>query len=139
MKRISKKALKIILAVDAAIAVGFGVYSWIFPYKTFGTIIAIPEGHSAVFTAILASLSLFYILIGLTCLIGVRSHFPTNILIGTLMLLRHLLEGVLKIAEMREEWLIGSPYPDLIIHALFILVYIVAMYGTYRFRRNGGG
>lgn len=131
MKRLTKNILKITFITDALIAVSFGLYSWFFPHETFGTIIAIPEIGSSAFLEILSSLSLFYIVIGLTCLIGFKATFPVNILIGLLMITRHLLEGLMKIFDLDKEWLIGNPYPDLIIHAVFIVVYSLAIYFTY--------
>jgi hypothetical protein len=131
MKRITKNFLRIAFIIDGVIAVGFGLYSWFCPLETFGTIIAIPEMGSPAFLAILSSLSLFYILIGLTCLIGFTATFPINIWIGLLMIARHLLEGIMKIFDIGKEWLIGSPYPDIIIHSVFILVYILAIYFAY--------
>lgn len=93
---------------DAIIAVGFGLYSWLFPHETFGTIISIPQMDSSAFIEILASLSLFYILIGLTCLIGFKAISPVNIWIALLMIVRHLLEGLKKVFEIDKEWLIGK-------------------------------
>jgi hypothetical protein len=132
MKRISKNILRTVFIIDAIIAVGFGLYSWFFPLETFGKIISIPEMGSPAFLAILSSLSLFYIIIGLTCLIGFRATFPINIWIGLLMLVRHLLEGLMKIFDIGKEWLIGNPYPDIIIHSVFIFVYILAIYFAYK-------
>lgn len=134
MNKVAKNILRVAFITDAIIAIGFGLYSWIFPLETFGTIISIPEIHSSAFLAILSSLSLFYILIGLTCLIGIKSPFPINIWIGLLMLVRHFLEGVLKIGDIGKDWLIGNPYPDLIIHSVFIILYILAIY--YAFKDN---
>lgn len=127
----TKNILRIPLAIDGIIAFGFGLYSWIYPHETFGTIIFIPEVHTSVFLGILSSLSLFYILIGLTCFIGIKSPFPINIWIGLLMVVRHLLEGISKIFDISKEWLIGNPYPDIIIHSVFISLYILAIYFTY--------
>ncbi len=132
MTQIVKNILKITFIIDAIIAVGFGLYSWFYPHATFGTIISIPETHSSEFLAIFSSLSLFYILIGLTSLIGAKATFPTNIWIGLLMIARHVLEGVLKIMDIGKEWLIGNPYPDIIIHSVFTIVYIWAIYFTYK-------
>jgi hypothetical protein len=132
MKKTVKNILRVTFLLDAVIAVGFGLYSWLFPRETFGTIISIPELHSSAFLAILASLSGFYILFGLTCLIGVKSTFPINIWIGVLMLVRHFLEGVLKIGDIGKDWLIGNPYPDLIIHSAFLVLYAVAIFYTHK-------
>lgn len=132
MIQVVKNILKITFIVDAIIAIGFGVYSWFYPRATFGTIISIPETHSSEFLAILSSLSLFYILIGLTSLIGAKATFPINIWIGLLMIVRHLLEGVMKVTDIGKEWLIGNPYPDIIIHSVFTMVYVLAIDITYK-------
>lgn len=124
--------LGVTFIVDAIIAVGFGAYSWLFPKGTFGTIISIPEMGSSALLAILSSLSLFYIVIGLTCIIGFKAPFLTNIWIGLLMLFRHALEGGMKIFDIGKEWLIGNPYPDIIIHSVFVLAYSFAIYFTYK-------
>jgi hypothetical protein len=126
MKSIVNNVLKATFIVDAIMAIGFGLYSWFSPYETFGTIISIPEMDSAAFLAILSSISLFYILLGLTCLIGFKATFPISFWIGLLMICRHLLEGLMKISDIGKEWLIGNPYPDIIIHSIF------AIYITYK-------
>jgi hypothetical protein len=132
MKSIVNNVLKATFIVDAIMAIGFGLYSWFSPYETFGTIISIPEMDSAAFLAILSSISLFYILLGLTCLIGFKATFPISFWIGLLMICRHLLEGLMKISDIGKEWLIGNPYPDIIIHSIFTFVYILAIYITYK-------
>lgn len=129
---IRKNFLRITFSIDALIAIGFGVYSWLNPYDTFGSIILIPEIHSSAFLSILSSLSLYYILIGLTCLIGIKSTFPVNVWIALLMLTRHVLEGAIKIGDIGQDWLIGNPYPDLVIHSTFITAYACAIYFTWR-------
>ena len=122
MTQTTKKLLKITFVADAIIAIGFGLYSLLFPHETYGTIISIPETGASAFLGILSSLSLFYVLIGLTCLIGLKSPFPIAIWIGLLMVVRHILEMILKIFDIGKEWVIGNPYPDIIIHSVFIRV-----------------
>jgi len=134
MKQVAKHTLGIILLIDALIAVGFGLLSWIYPHQTFGTIIAIPETDSALFTSVFSILSIFYILIGLTCLIGFMAKSPVNVWIGLLMIVRHALEGIMKIVDMDKEWQIGNPYPDIIIHSVFIVMYAVGIYFIRRQR-----
>lgn len=132
MTQTTKKLLKITFVADAIIAIGFGLYSLLFPHETYGTIISIPETGASAFLGILSSLSLFYVLIGLTCLIGLKSPFPIAIWIGLLMVVRHTLEMILKIFDIGKDWLIGNPYPDIIIHFVFIFVYLLAICLTYR-------
>ena len=134
MKQIAKHTLSVILITDALIAVGFGLFSWVYPNQTFGTVVSIPETGSPVFLSIFSILSIFYILIGLTCLIGFLAKFPVNIWIGVLMILRHSLEGLMKILDMDKEWQIGNPYPDIIIHSAFISMYILGIYFVHKQR-----
>ena len=115
-----KKGLTIVFWIDAGIAFAFGLYSWLFPFETFGTLLEIPKEHAAEFLSVLSSLSLFYVLIGLICIICARSTFQVHFWIGLVMLLRHLMEGLLKLKDIGEEWLIGNPYPELVIHSLLI-------------------
>lgn len=44
------------------------------------------------------------------------------------MVIRHLLEGAIRIGDIGKDWLIGNPYPDLIIHLVFILGYARAVF-----------
>jgi hypothetical protein len=125
---VQQHTLRVVFITDALLAVGFGLFSWIYPHQTFGTIVSIPEMGSSVFFSVLSILSIFYVLTGLTCLIGFMAKLPVNIWIGLLMIVRHLLEGSMKILDMDKEWLIGNPYPDIIIHSAFISFYILGIY-----------
>lgn len=129
-----KKGLTIVFWIDAVIAFAFGLYSWLFPFETFGTLLEIPKEHAAEFLSVLSSLSLFYVLIGLICIICARSAFQIHFWIGLVMLLRHLMEGLLKLKDIGEEWLIGNPYPDLVIHSLFVLAYLITVYFAFKNR-----
>ncbi|HEY3405380.1 MAG TPA: hypothetical protein VGK59_18470 [Ohtaekwangia sp.] len=131
VKHSGKKLLRVVFSIDALMAIGFGLYSWLFPQDTFGTIIAIPHNATSVFEAIFAVLSAFYMLIGFTCVIGILARFPENAWIGALMIIRHLSEATLKIFDMEAEWAIGNPWPDLIIHTLFIVAYSWSVIWTY--------
>lgn len=133
-----KNLLKTTFLADTLIAIAFGMYSWLFPQQTFGTMLSIPKAESSAFLAILSNLSLFYILIGLISAIGFLATYPMNIRIGLVMTIRHLSEGLLKVFDIDEEWLIGNPYPDIVIHSVFILVYILGIRSVYR-KRNPMG
>ncbi|MCU0428205.1 MAG: hypothetical protein MUF71_21540 [Candidatus Kapabacteria bacterium] len=121
------KILKITFIVDGIIATAFGVFSWLYPLKTFGSIIAIPDEHSSIFLSILSSLSLFYLVIGITCLIGSKSQPSISFWIASLMLTRHFFEGAIKIADLGKTWLIGNPYQDIVIHSVFLLAYLIGL------------
>lgn len=127
MRKNFKNILKITLFVDFLITCGFGLISWLYPNETFGTIINIPENENAVFYALLANHSISYMLIGLVCLIGVKSNHPINSWIGMIMLFRHLVINILGIMNMDKEWIIGNPYHDIVIHTLFVVVYIIGI------------
>ncbi|MCU0430101.1 MAG: hypothetical protein MUF42_09030 [Cytophagaceae bacterium] len=131
MKRLAKKLTILALLLDALLAIGFGLFSWIYPLHSFGSILAIPESDSSVFLSILSCLSLSYMLIGITCLIGIKATHPTQRWLSLLMILRHFLEGIIKLRDMGEEWLIGNPYPDIILHSIFILLYSLAIFYTH--------
>lgn len=132
MNRITANILNVAFLLDAIIAIGFGLYSWFYPHQTFGTMLSIPANNAPAFVAILSSLSLFYVVIGVMCLVGFKASFPANVWIGLVMIGRHVLEGLMKITDIGKEWLIGNPYPDIIIHAVFVLVYALAVYVTYK-------
>jgi hypothetical protein len=136
MKKNLKSILKIALFLDFLITFGFGLVSWIFPYETFGTIVVIPENGNEIFLSLLSNHSISYILVGLICLIGVKSNFPINIWIGLVMLLRHLLVNILGIININKDWIIGNPYHDIIIHSLFILAYMFGIILTFRQNKN---
>ena len=118
--------LKIIFLIDAILTVGFGVYSHLFPYETFGSIITIPD--EPVVLVILSSLSIFYVLTGLMCFIGSQSKRPINLWIAGLMVVRHAWLGIFKFMDIGSSWLVGSPYPDIIIHESFVFAYALGIY-----------
>lgn len=129
-----KKSLSVTFIIDGIIAIAFGILSWLFPLKTFGTIIEIPDAHTSIFLSILAGLSLFYVVIGFICLIGYKSGYRVTLWIALLMLTRHLFEGALKITDIGKTWLIGNPYQDIVIHSLFVVAYAFGIYYTYKIK-----
>lgn len=126
------KVLKTTFLIDGIIAVGFGIFSWLYPLKTFGSIISIPNENLSLFLSLLSSLSLFYLLIGITCLIGIKSNHPIAFWIAIVMLIRHLLEGLIKVADVGKSWLIGNPYQDIAIHSIFIITYLIGIILLYK-------
>lgn len=127
-----KNLLKIVLLIDAIITLGFGLFSWLNPMDTFGTIVAIPETENALVLAILSSMSVLYMLLGLVCLIGFRANNSTSVWIAWLMVLRHIWLGIAKVFDSGAEWVIGNPYPDIVIHGCFFAVYFLAILGKQR-------
>ena len=132
----SKSLLKITFLIDAIIAIGFGLYSWLFPQETFGTLFSIPEAHESLFFAILSSMSILYVLLGLVCLIGYKADYPVSVWLGYLMIFRHGWMGVMKMLDIGKEWLIGDPYPDIIIHSIFVVIYVLAIYLKVKAEKN---
>ena len=125
----SSKFLGTILVVDGLLAVGFGAASWLSPYSTFGTIVNLSEAAPTSLTlATLSSLSTFYILIGLVCLLAAGMPYPHNGRIAMVMIVRHVWVGIRGFQQIDHDWLIGDPWPDIIIHGLFTLAYLVALF-----------
>ena len=118
--------MRITLLTDIVITFGFGLAAWFSPKGTFGTIISIPQQSETLISSFLSSLSIFYILIGLVCLIGFKASYPINIWISTVIILRHIWIGALGFLGLgyEKEWAIGNPVPDIIIHFVFICNWI---------------
>lgn len=137
--KIKKYALAIAFTLDGLLAVGFGIFSWVYPNESFGSIFSIPDEHTPLFLSLFSSLSLFYVMIGLVCFVGIESKYSTSRWIAILMILRHFFEGLIKIGDMNEAWLIGDPYPDLIIHVIFIILYLLFIYLKWDLTHIGSG
>ena len=134
MSKIFKNLMRTTLLIDFLITFGFGLAAWFSPNGIFGTIISIPPQSETLILSLLSSLSIFYILIGLVCLIGLKASFPINIWIGAVMILRHGwigAKGILGLGN-EKEWLIGNPVPDIIIHSIFVFAYIIGIYYLIR-------
>lgn len=129
MAKLSKYLLRITFLIDFLITFGFGLFSWFSPKGTFGTLIAISQPNESLILSLLNGLSIFYILLGLTCLVGFITKYPTNILLSAIMILRHGwigTQGILGL-DNKKEWLIGNPNPDIIIHLAFVSLYILGI------------
>ena len=130
MSKIFRNLLRITFLIDFLITFGFGLASWFSPEGIFGTIITIPQQSEHLILSLLSSISIFYILMGLVCLIGFKASYPINIWIGSIMILRHGWIGAIGIISLgnEKEWFIGNPVPDIVIHSIFVLTYILGMY-----------
>jgi hypothetical protein len=119
------KLLRFLFAIDAAIAVAFGMASWLFPHATYGTIVDLAGlgANGALTLSALSSLSSFYVLIGLVCLCAAFVPPPHAARIGVVMLARHAWSGIKGIQEAERAWIIGNPWIDVVIHAAFVLAY----------------
>ena len=99
-----------------------------YPHSTFGTIVLLEEAGPSLSLAILSSLSISYVLIGLICFIGARTPQPHNIWIAAVMIIRHGWTGIAGIQGAGSDWIIGNPWHDVIIHSIFIFFYLLAIY-----------
>lgn len=137
----SQKVLSAILIVDGLILLGFGIASWLAPYSTFGTLVDLSgaEDHSLV-VAILSSLSIFYVLIGLACFLAAVLAPPHKDRFAALMVIGHVFTGLKGYGEVGREWLVGSPWPDIVIHSVFVCAYSLLAFITWRgSQTNGNG
>ena len=122
----SKSALlSTAIAVDGILFAGFGLVSWIAPLETFGTIIDMSGIDDRSLThAILASLSLFYAMIGFLCFVAASTTTPHKLLFAAVLAIGHIFVAIKGYNEIDQMWLIGDPWADIIIHSIFISVYI---------------
>ena len=126
------KSLTIVLYIDFLITFGFGLASWFYPHATFGTIVLLEETGPSLTLALLSNFSLFYVLIGLLCFAGARMPFPYNTWIALVMIVRHGWTGIAGIHGAENAWIIGNPWQDVVVHALFIFFYVFSIYLTIR-------
>ncbi len=123
-----KKLLAGTFYIDFAITFGFGLVSWLYPHSTYGTILALDEFGSSLTLAILSSFSVFYMLTGLTCLAAARIPPPYSLWIGAIMGIRHAWVGIVGIQDAGQDWIIGNPWYDVVIHSLFFVFYLLAIF-----------
>lgn len=113
-----------VLMVDGLLSIGFGTASWISPEKTFGTLVDLQgAGEGSLFFAMFSSLSIFYILTGLFCLSALFMQPRDTIKVALVMAFSHILIGLKGFNEVGEAWLIGNPWPDIVIHTVFLFGY----------------
>lgn len=113
------------MSIDGVLSLGFGLASWFAPHATFGTIVAIDgAAEDALILSALGALSLMYFLLGLICLIAAASPLAHRIRFALVLALSHLAWELKGFSEMGREWLIGSPWPDIVIHSAFVIAYL---------------
>lgn len=125
----------IVLAIDAVLSLGFGFVSYISPQSTYATIVdlrAVPD--DSLVMSILGSLSVFYVVIGAVCLLAVFMPSPHDSRVAAVMLVQHAWIGLRGGYHMNREWIVGDPWPDLVIHSLFVIAYAT---GIIRKLRRG--
>lgn len=122
------RLLSVVLVADALLAVGFGLASLVSPMGTFGTIVDLSgSAEGSLVLATLGSLSASYVLLGLVCAVAAWMPAEQGWRLGAVMLGRHLWIGSKGYSEIGSPWLIGDPWPDIVIHTAFVLAYVFAI------------
>ena len=120
--------LLVVLIVDALISISFGFLSYVSPESTFATIVDLRGvTNDSLIASALSSQSLFYVLIGLVALVSALVPAPHQHRLAFIMLIRHLWVGVIGFREMDRVWLVGDPWPDIIVHAFFVTAYAIGV------------
>jgi hypothetical protein len=130
----------LLLKIDGTISLLFGILTILFQIQIYSTAVDlsnIQEKGNSLIESALQTISIFYILIGLTCLLF---SFTNNDSIDNnkmilklkfLMFLKHLIFLYKNFVEKDRSWYIGNPYYDIIIHLLFLIFYIFSMIKDY--------
>ena len=134
MMELKEKPLNIVLYVDYFITFVFGVVSWLFPYSTYGTIVSLAETGTPLTLSAFSSLSLFYIFLGIACFIAAKTPNPQKYWFALLMLLRHGWIGIIGVSNAHQDWIIGNPWHDIVIHSVFVLAYIGVITWSNKFK-----
>jgi hypothetical protein len=120
------KLLSIVLLIDGVVSLGFGLASWFAPYATLGTIVAIQgAGSDSLIISALGALSLMYMLLGVIYLLSAALPLAHRIRFALVLALGHLAMELKGLNEIGRDWLIGNPWPDVVIHSAFVIAYLV--------------
>jgi hypothetical protein len=57
---------------------------------------------------------------------------PHNLRVALVMMAQHAWIGIRGISEMDREWIVGNPWPDIVIHSLFVTTYALGITRTLR-------
>ena len=126
--------LSVVLVVDALLSIGFGMVSYFSRSSTYATIIDLSGmREDSLMSAVLGSLSVSYVVIGALCLCAAFMHPPHDVRVAAVMIAQHVWIGARGLHDAGREWIVANPWPDLIIHSLFVVGYGVAI--TLRLRR----
>ena len=128
------RLLSAVFGIDAVLLVGFGIASWLYPLSTYGTIVDLNDlgAKPAVTMAALSGLSVFYLVTGLVCLCATVMPPPHSLCLALVMLARHAWVGVQGYRNVGQEWIVGNPWPDIVIHGAFVLAYSFLVYMVAR-------
>lgn len=131
------RLLSTVFIIDGLISVGFGLLSWLSPEATFATLVDLRgTGDESLIRAALASISIFYVLIGLVCFVAAFLPPPNNDWLAAVMIIRHGWIGTKGYLEIGSVWLIGNPWPDILIHTVFVIAYLSLLLLSRRQRQN---
>jgi hypothetical protein len=126
--------LSVVLAVDALLSIAFGMVSYFSQSSTYATIIDLGGmREDSLMSAVLGSLSVFYVVIGALCLCAAFMHPPHDVRVASVMIAQHVWIGARGLHDAGREWIVGNPWPDVIIHSVLVTVYCVGI--TLRLRR----
>jgi len=128
-----RRAVKVVLVLDGAVALLFGLSSALRPVEIYGTLVNLePLALHQGTVAALTSLSVFYVLFGALALVAVQATGTTQLALVGILAARHLLSGGKGVMEAGASWQVGNPLPDLVIHALFVVSYAVVVVALRR-------
>jgi hypothetical protein len=71
--------------------------------------------------------------IGALCLLAAFMPPPHDWRVAAVLLLQHVWVGARGFHDRGQEWIVGNPWPDVVIHTLFVVGYGVGI--TWRIRR----
>jgi hypothetical protein len=130
--------LSAVLMVDALLSVGFGFVSYFSPQSTYATIVdLIGVSELSLMSSVLASLSVFYIVVGAFCLFAALMPPPHDVRVAAVMTAQHAWIGLKGLREVHREWIVGDPWLDIVIHSLFVIAYTTGVIS--RVRRSKAG
>jgi hypothetical protein len=122
------RLLSFALFIDALLSAGFGLVSYFFPQSTYATIIDLSSiAEDSLMSAILNSLSIFYVVIGAVCFFSAFMPSPHDVRVAAAMIVQHAWIGIRGVSQMDREWIVGDPWPDIVIHSLFVVVYVLGI------------
>lgn len=127
------RLLSIVLLVDGVLSLGFGLASWFAPHATFGSIVALKGAQDdALLMSALGALSLMYVLLGFICLVSTALPIAHRIHFALVLALGHLATELKGFNEIGRDWLIGNPWPDIVIHSAFVIAYLALAGAAWR-------
>lgn len=120
--------LAIVLAVDGLLSSAFGLASYFSVATTYATIVDLSGMHeNSLIAAVLGSLSVFYVVMGALCLLAAFMQRPHDVRVAAVMAAMHVWVGARGLHDAGREWVVGNPWHDIVIHAVFVIGYFIAI------------